>query len=426
MMINQIKFISQAKEHMSNIFWSNLNQGLFTLSGLVISMIFVRFAGKELFGQYLFVHAIFGLFSIISIPGAATVIFRTTAQGYDGVYQKATTFRFLWSLLGIPLVVITGFFFYLFRAKTLGICLIACAFFFPFETSLQNWMVFLKGRSDFKKLTINNSIKLLVKLTSIIAVILFSKNVIVILVAYYLVEGGFNVFYYLRTLHLSRSNELDPAWKRQSYALTIMDLSGVIFGRVDILLIGTVLQFGQVAIYGLAMKFVDIFLMVIRNTTDVILPKLYKSEKITIRHFYVFCLLSFLIPIVLYPIVKYPVLLLYGRECSDVVVYSQVYLAIIPFYFLNSIATGFLVKYRLNREINFGRIISIVSVVVLYLTLIPLYGIWGAIISSMLYHAIEVLINLLILKISRSQYVDSVHLNGRRAIVESSYCKSTL
>jgi len=403
-MINQMKSIGQVKEHLPNIFWSNLNLGVITVSGLTISVVFVRFAGKELYGQYLFVLAIFGLLSIVSIPGVRTVVFRTTAQDYDGVYRKATAFSFLWGVLGIPLLLITGVFFYLFRAKILGISLVSCALLFPFVTSLQTWVQFLKGRSGFKQLTINNSAKLSVKLVAITLSIILSKNIIVILLTCLLVESGFNILYHSKILSSLRNDELDMGWKRQSYALTIMDLSAMVFGQVDIILIAALLPIGQVAIYGLVMKLGNVFLQAVKSTVDVILPKLYKSEKINVGYFYKFFLLSFLIPIVLYPIIRYLVLFLYGQDYSELVFFSQVYLTIVPIFFLHSIAMNFMVKHKLNKEINISKIVAIIAVLALYSILIPLYGVWGGIISSMLYFIIQLVINLYLLRVGKSKY----------------------
>jgi len=95
---------------------------------------------------------------------------------------------------------------------------------------------------------------------------------------------------------------------------------------------------------------------------------------------------------------------MYSQKYSEVIVFSQVYLAIIPFYFLNSITNNFLIKYQLNKEINFSRIISIIAVIVLYSLLIPLYGIWGGVISSMLYFISQLIINLFFLMIRKSKY----------------------
>ena len=397
--------IEELRPHTLNIFWSNLNQVVMTGFALVTSVAFARLggeSGKELYGQYLFILGIFGLFSIISVPGVQICVFRTAAQGYEGVYRRATRFSFLWSLLGIPLLVIAGIFVYLFKAKILGISLIAVALFFPFEISLQNWMLYLKGRSEFRRLAFYNSIKFFISLLAIAASIVFTQNIIVILVAYLLVSSGFNIFYHLKTVSSLKNDEVDEGWKRQSLALTVVALSSIIFGRVDIVLIGALLPFGDVAIYGLVMKFTDVFFKIIQSTVEAIIPNLYQSKKITVRYFYKFFLLSFLVPVILHPLIKYPVLFLYGQEFSDVVGFSQLYVVIIPFCFLNMTATHFMIKYKLNKEINLSRIISMIAVVVLYATLIPLYGIKGGVISSMLYFIIQLAVNLFLLRIRSS------------------------
>jgi len=396
-----VNFINKVKPHLSDIFWSNLNQAVMTVFALVVSIVFTRLGSKELYGQYLFVLGIFGLFSIISMPGVQICILRTAAQGYDGVYRKATRFSFLWSLLGIPLLFVTGILIYLFKTKILGVSLIAVALFFPFEISLQNWMLFLKGRSAFRKLAFYNSIKLIMSLLAVTVSIVFTKSIIVILAAYFLVSSGFNILYHFKALNSLKNDEVDPDWKRQSFSLTMVVVSSIIFGRVDIVLIGALLPFGQVAIYGLVMKFTDVFFNIIQSTVEAIIPNLYQSKKITIGYFYKFFLLSFLMPIILYPVIKYPVLFLYGREFSEVVGFSRLYVFIIPFSFLNMTATHFMIKYKMNKEINLSRIASMVVVVVLYAILIPFYGVLGGVISSMLYFIVQLVINLLLLRIRK-------------------------
>jgi O-antigen/teichoic acid export membrane protein len=402
------QLIEELKPHTPNIFWSNVNHVVMTGFALVTSVAFARLggeSGKELYGQYLFMLAMFGLFGVVSVPGLRAVIFRTTAQGYEGVYHRATRFSFLCSLLGIPLLVIAGIFIYLFKARILGIGLIAVALFFPFEISLQNWMLYLKGRSEFRRLAFYNSIKFFINLAAVTASIVFTGNIIVILVAYFLVNSGFNIFYHLKTVSSLQNDEVDEGWKRQGFALTILDLSTVIFGRVDIVLMGALLESGEVAVYGLVMKFIDVFFRIIPSTMEAVAPNLYQSKKITIGYFYKFFLLSFLVPIILYPLIKYPVLFLYPQNYSDVIGFSQLYVFIIPIYFLNTIATHFMIKYKLNKEINFSRIISMVTVVVFYATLIPLYGVKGGVISSMLYFVIQLATNLYLLRVRKPKEI---------------------
>ncbi len=79
-MINKtVKLIEELKPHTPNIFWSNVNQVVMTVFALVVSILLTRLGSKELYGQYLFILGVFGLFSIISIPGVGICILRTAA-----------------------------------------------------------------------------------------------------------------------------------------------------------------------------------------------------------------------------------------------------------------------------------------------------------------------------------------------------------
>lgn len=411
MYCNIDKVIRRFRPHVTNIFWSNCNTGIIAGSGLAMSVIFIRIAGKELYGQYLFVMAIVGLFSIISIPGSRAVVFRTVAQGYDDVYRKATNFSFLWSLLGIPTLIVTGILFYLFKTKTAGTSLMIAALFFPFVTSLENWTLFLKGRSEFWKLALFNMARFLTSLLAIGAAIFFTKNIIAILLAYFIVHSAFNILYHVNSLRSIRNAKVDSGWKKQSYALTVMELSSIVFGQVDILLIAVFLPMERVAIYGLVMKLVGVLLMATKSTVEAILPKLFASQQITIVSFYKVSLLFFTLAAVLCIVIKHPILWIYGQSYSELVLLTQVYLTILPVFFMHLIANSFLIKYQLNKEINFSRITSIIAVSVFYALLIPLYGVWGGIISSMLYFIIQLIINLFLLRLRKTRWtcIENVH-----------------
>jgi len=386
-------FLRDNRHHFNNIFWSNLNLAITTLVALALSIVFIRMGSKELYGQYLFILSTFGLFSVMAVPGVRTVIFRAVSQGREGVYSKATNFSFMWSLLGIPLLLLAGLYFYFFKAKILGISLMSSAIFLPFIASLQNWIPFLKGRSFFKKLVAYCTIQSFVTFLAVISVIL-TKNIIIIIIIYLSVRSIFNIIYHFKSLKLLANKKDDDGWKKQSFALSIIDFSSLMFGQLDIILIGILLPIGQVAIYGLVMSFIGIFIKGIKSTLEAILPKLYSDDSFVIKSFYKYFLASFFIPLILYPLIKYPIILVYGNEYTEVIRLSKIYLFVIPFYFLFSISHYFLVKYKLNKQININKITSIIVVIALYVILIPIYGIIGGVIASMAYFLVQVILNI--------------------------------
>lgn len=97
-----------------NGFWMTLRQIVDLLSGLAISIAFARLATKEVFGQYQFIIAAFSIAGILSLPGLNISILRSVSRRCDGDYKRAVRTSFRWSLLGVPLLLIFGAFYFFF------------------------------------------------------------------------------------------------------------------------------------------------------------------------------------------------------------------------------------------------------------------------------------------------------------------------
>lgn len=393
--------VLKLRPHLGNIVWSNCNTVIIAACAFVTSVVFVRFGRKELYGQYISILALVHLFSVLSVPGTRTVIFKAVAQSCDGVYRTATHFSFGWSLLAVPILVTTGIILYHVKTPAIGVGVIISGLFFPFVTSLGNWMFLLKGKEEFSKLALCNLVRFGASLLAVGVSILLTGNLLVILLAYYVVHSAFNVLFYFRCCALIRNVKVDPAWRCQSYALTVMELSSVVFGQIDILLIAALLPMDQVAIYGLVMRLVGVFLTITKSTVEGIVPGLFRSQTITIKRFYQFFLLSILAATVVAWFIRYPIIWIYGSSYSELIPYTQVYMFAVPIYFLFAIVSHFMIKYQMNREINYSTALGIVVVIILYITLIPIYGIWGGIISSIFFFVTQAIAGLVFLWIRR-------------------------
>lgn len=117
-----------------NGFWVILRQGVGAITGLALSVAFARLATQEVFGQYQFILSILSIVSILSIPGLNTSIIRSAARGCDGDYKEVVRVSFIWSLLGVPALLIIGGYYYIYQSHPLGIALMISSIFFRFFT----------------------------------------------------------------------------------------------------------------------------------------------------------------------------------------------------------------------------------------------------------------------------------------------------
>ena len=378
-------------DYSNNILWMNLYQGLNILTSLILSVAFARFTSQSIYGQYIFILSLVSFVSLIGMPGVRTTIFRSVSQGNDSFYIDATKFSFKWSLLGIPLLIALGIYFYTVKSTAIGSSLIVISIFFPLRYALQNWKNFFKAKGRFSNFALYESSISISKTFLVIGLLITqSQSLLIILTAYFGVSALLNTWYFLKSLNFVSREGSKIKWKSESYEYTLLNFTSHSFSNIDRILMGLFLPFSQVAIYNIAMKATDTLFKFVKSSIEALLPGFFKEEY-NFSKFYAIFLLLFLIPITLYPLVEYPIIFLYTETYVDSVYFAQLYLFAVPFYFLAYVSTQGLVKEQLSREANKARISSIIAFIILSLVLIPDLGILGGVIASLIYYPIQIL-----------------------------------
>ncbi len=376
-----------------NFLWMNTYQAMNILTSIFMSIAFARLASKELYGQYIFVISIVSFVSLVSMPGVRTTIFRSASRGNESFYRNATKFSFLWSLLGIPLLTLTGIYFYVTHSQTLGTPIIMASLFFPFMYSLQTWKNLLKAKEKFSNFVLYESSLSITKAVLVIGVLLVnSENLIAIMFVYFLATALLNSYFYLKSLgFIGSEDEANIEWRQESYEYTFLNFTSYTFSKIDRVLVGIFLPFSQIAIYNISMKVTDTLFKFTKSSIESVLPGFFKDEY-RFSHFFPVFILLFLVPVTLYPLVKYPITLLYTEKYSESVFYAQIYLFAVPFYFMAYVSSQALIKEHLSREVNKARMTSIVFFILTSLALIPQLGVLGGVIASLAYYPIQILL----------------------------------
>ena len=380
-----------ATNYRNNILWMNLYQGLNILTSILVSVAFARLSSQNLYGQYIFVISIVSFLSLITMPGIRTTIFRSVSKGNDSFYLDATKFSVRWSLLGIPSLILLGLYFFHIKSPVVGASIMIASIFFPLVYSLQSWKNLLKAKEKFGSFFLYESSISISKALIIIGLLITgSKNLLLIMVAYFTIIAFFNSYYFLKSLKYISRDGSKIKWKRDSYEYTLLNFTSHSFKRIDRILIGLFLPFSQVAIYNIAIKVSDTLFKFTKSSIEAVLPGFF-NEEYGFSKFYAVFLLLFLVPITLFPFVEYPILFLYTEKYSESVFLAQVYLFAVPFYFLAYVSTQALIKESLNKEAYTARILSIIFFIISSIILIPNLGILGGVIASLVYYPIQIL-----------------------------------
>jgi len=383
---------------------------VFLVTGILLTVAFSRLATKETFGNYQFILSILSILSVISIPGINVAIIKYTSHEKDGVYIRGSRLRFLYSLIGIPLMLIIGAYFYYYDSRAVGIGLMSISVLFPLFHGLNSWGPFLVGKKRFKYIFIYKSVYSVVNLAVLVLVIfLSSENLTLIILSYMLVNSIFNIIYTLITRKLIKDSKEPPGWRREGYKLTARSIISLLYNNVDKIIIGLLLGPEELAVYSIAVVIYRKLLFFVKEVLNVITPKLfektkdedYKLEKKTMLFAALLILLFVAIIIIIIPRMY---LLFFSEKYADSIRYAQIYMIIVPISFINNIIQIFLIgKNKINVIIR-NQVISICLNLVLYFVLIPIWGIYGAIISSFVYFLTLLLLNYVFLRRNSRKY----------------------
>lgn len=394
-----------------NSFWGLMDQTVFLVTGILLTIVFTRLATREIFGNFQFILSILSILTFISVPGINVAVIKYTSHEKDGVYRRGSILKLLYSLIGIPLLLIIGVYFFYYDSRAVGIGLMSVSVFFPFLYGMDLWESFLVGKKRFKNIFIYKSIFSVINLAVVVLVIYLKRdNLTLIILSYVVAHSVFNIIYFLITRKLIKNSREAPEWRKEGYKLTARSIISLLYNNVDKIIIGILLGPVELAIYSIAVVIYRKLLFFIKEILNVITPKLFEKTKddnyrLDRRTMLFAGLLISLLVAVIIIIIPKMYILFFSEKYADSIRYAQIYMLIIPISFINNIIQIFLIgKNRINSIIR-NQVISICLNLILYFVLIPIWGIYGAIISSFVYFLCLILLNCIILRASPKKLI---------------------
>ena len=363
---------------------------------LLTSIIITRSVPKAIFGNYMLIISIFNIFSIFSIPGLRTNLFKSISQGFDGTYSKVIKYSVKFSLIGVLNLIIFSiviiFFKFFENPIETGITLLLLSGFLPLIYSLDYWQFLLKGKQKFKILSILTTFKSILTLILLsIFIIFLNFYALFLLVLLNLASKAvINIFLSIYSKKFIDNNHYESTWKKQGFAFSIMDISSLVLYSMDLFILGFFLSYQELAIYSVVIVIVNGILIGVKGVIEIFFPRIYKHKKdLSIKTILIIFFLSFIIPTLLGLGIDSLIILMYTENYFDAIIYIKFYLYLIPFIIFSLFMVSYLIKHNCNIAINLSKSLTIVVSLILSIILIPLFGISGAILSSIAFVFIE-------------------------------------
>lgn len=371
-------------------FWLTLWQFFYSASTLLLSVAFANFLSKETYGSYCYIISIAGILATPTLLGMNTAVVRAITKGCEGTLLPALGTRLRWGVLGgAASLAIAGYHYFISNDITLFVCFLAVAVFIPLMDSFTIYQSFWNGKKRFDIQVKYNIITQVLVVATIITVLLTTKNLFLIVLSYFL---SYTIFRFIFLQITFRKANLDSKkdFGAISYGkhLSLMGFIGIVADYLDRIIIWHQLGAVSVAIYFFAVSLPQEIEGVLKNIGNLALPKFSKYTKEELESnlppkilrlvLSTTCLTG--IYILLAPFF-YKILF---PQYLDSILYSQIFSLSLVALAGTQLLSVSLTAQGKKRELYMARSVPSAIEILLFLVLIPLFGIWGAISAALI------------------------------------------
>lgn len=395
----------------SGNFWLTISRVIGIGSGLLLTIAFANLISPTIFGTYKYILAVAGIVGAFSLNGINGAVIRTIAQGNQNIIRPVFWTNVKWSLPASAAALMGALYYFIQGNEVLGVGLLLIAISNPFFNGFVITKALFIGKKDFKTNALYKIPSSLFSTLSIITVLLLTKNIFFILIVYFfsnfitawLIYGLSLKKYSIEKSALLNQDTRDKVKDTVTFGkhLSVMGAFMQVVGYIDQLLLWHFVGPVQLAMYMIAQGPIKEIRNLSESFLPVVFPKLVTKSIADIKK-------------------TMPLRLLQVFSVSAVIAVS--YILIAPFLFkflfpqylgsvfpsqLLAIAILFQAKGLLSATFDAHamvreKYISVFSTTMIRLlftvTLIPFYGIMGAVLAIILSELTSTIILLFLYK----------------------------
>lgn len=373
-------------------FWYVVGQTTASLSALALAVAFANLVSPEVYGTYKYVLSLAGIFSIASLPGMNTAIARAVARGNESVIHAATRSRILHACAGSVVALAGSAYYFLNENVELSLALLVIASTLPFFDTFTAYLFYFVGKRHFDLKTKFYAVTQVTSVLILIGTFLFTNNLIVILLAYFVPLALMRAAQYA---HVTRTIPRTPTREdmdvvRYGKHLTAMQILGMVASELDKVLIWKFLGPTQVAVYTFALAIPEQFKGPLKGIGELAFPKFAAKTPEQIRA----NLPVLWRKLALYGLGLLGVSLIYIAAAPHIFTFifpqysaSILYSQLFALGIITNIASIPLAILSAQQKTSLQYVLSNIQPVIaigLFALLIPQYGIMGAIVASLI------------------------------------------
>lgn len=389
-----------------NGFWVTSGKAINSVLSLGLVIAFANLLPKETYGLYRYILSLGGVLNMFTLTGMKGAVARSVARGNEGVIRSAVRYQLKWNLLMLAAFLIMSGYYFINDNALYALSFLVLGIFMPFALAINTYGAYLEGKREFKIAYILNVASTALYVVASLAAILFSGEVIWLVIAYAgsIFIAAFVSYKYI----LRRFNPPTTGESRETLTygrnLSFIGLIGPLASQMDKIILAHFWGPAQLATYALAQAVPSRAVPSIKNLVNIGFPKFAAKtaqENNTVLYRRIFQGAFAGTIIALSYILIAPLLFKYLLpQYLDGILYSQI-LAISFIFAMPTRYVGLLFEsQKMTHQVFINTIINSILALVLYIV----FGIWGGImglaIANVLWSFLGFVVNFTTWKIS--------------------------
>lgn len=381
-----------------------LGSGQFVVSLLAFALTYVlaNFVSEEVVGQYRFILAAYASISVFALGGLTTALTQSVASGKFGSYHEAVSIKWRYGLIGtIAFAALAGYFI---LAKdhdaNFIVALVLAGVALPALETSSLYSAYLSGIAAFRRVAFALVINRLVVSTTVIILALYQPALTLLIGGYFVSQLVVNYFFHRQVgREITREADVDTEMLPYAKHMTAMALVSVLSSQLDKIVL--FFFFGPVALasFWVASVLPQEVGRVVSLVVSTFFPRMVRVESVTaiqtVRKLYWLSLAVTLLISFAYSLVDEYIFALFLPNYAEFATMSAVLMfayAVVPHLFVWNIFTA----KKMVKELYWFSIAEPSLTIGLYILFIPVFGVWGLVVSLCVKNLILNIVSILI------------------------------
>lgn len=378
-----VTFNFDAHYFTKNTFWVLVGQAMASLAAFFTTVVLANYVPKNIVGDYRLIISIYSVLAFFALSGLSSALIRSIVHGQDGALHEALLLKRKYSVVAFFVGVSIALYFWVLRGNVVfGISILVMSLCLPVIESYSIYGAYLQGKHEFKHSSIHSGIIKLVSGLGVIITAYIIPETVYLIATFYIMQA---VVVYLQYNFLvkkfpPKNNTQDDGMASYSKHTTLAGVSYMLLGQADKFIIYHFFGPISLASYWIASTIPQEVGRVVVTVLQVAYPKFVKGDHDTVKHVLskklVTLTIALLLVSLLYTVLAYPFFHIFFPQYIDDVSKSIVLMfgfAIIPHMFVWQYYTA----KRNIKVVYASNIGDPILQVILYILLIPFYGVWG-------------------------------------------------